>query len=106
MALPTKLTLEIVTPERPLVHAVVDEVTLVGSRCGPFEKAIALLAEGLEVSDLVSAVYPLQEGEAAFAAAGSPGMLKVLLTIPPEGQRRVSLKPPERKPARSRVAHR
>jgi F-type H+-transporting ATPase subunit epsilon len=30
MALPTKLTLEIVTPERPLVHAVVDEVTLPG----------------------------------------------------------------------------
>ena len=68
-----------------LASIVVDEVTLVGSRCGPFGKAIALLADGLDVSDLVSAVYPLQEGEAAFAASGSPGMLKVLLTIPREG---------------------
>ncbi|HEY7508911.1 MAG TPA: alcohol dehydrogenase catalytic domain-containing protein [Vicinamibacteria bacterium] len=68
-----------------LSSIVVDEVTLVGSRCGPFGKALALLADGLDVSDLVSAVYPLPEGEAAFAAAGRPGMLKVLLTIPPEG---------------------
>jgi threonine dehydrogenase-like Zn-dependent dehydrogenase len=59
---------------------VVDEITLVGSRCGPFAKALALLADGrLDVSDLVSAVYPLRDGQAAFAAASRPGMLKVLV---------------------------
>ncbi len=59
---------------------VVDEITLVGSRCGPFAKALALLASGrLEVSDLVSGVYPLAEAEAAFDAAARPGALKVLV---------------------------
>jgi threonine dehydrogenase-like Zn-dependent dehydrogenase len=63
-----------------LSAVVVDEITLVGSRCGPFPKALDLLASGrLAVSDLVSATYPLTEAEEAFAAAGRPGMLKVLI---------------------------
>jgi threonine dehydrogenase-like Zn-dependent dehydrogenase len=68
-----------------LSSLVVDEVTLVGSRCGPFPKALEQLAGGLDVSDLVSAVYPLADGEAAFAAAARPGMLKVLVAISGEG---------------------
>jgi threonine dehydrogenase-like Zn-dependent dehydrogenase len=57
---------------------VVDEITLAGSRCGAFDKAVALLAGGrLDLSGLVSAVYPL--GEAALAHAGRPGTLKVLV---------------------------
>jgi threonine dehydrogenase-like Zn-dependent dehydrogenase len=59
---------------------VVDEITLVGSRCGPFAKALDLLASGrLDVSDLVTAVYPLAEAEEAFDAAARPGVLKVLV---------------------------
>jgi threonine dehydrogenase-like Zn-dependent dehydrogenase len=59
---------------------VVDEITLVGSRCGPLAKALELLATGrLDVSDLVSAVYPLAQAAEAFEAAGRPGMLKVLV---------------------------
>lgn len=59
---------------------VVDEITLVGSRCGPFGKALDLLASGrLEVSDLVGAVYPLARAAEAFEAAARPGMLKVLV---------------------------
>jgi threonine dehydrogenase-like Zn-dependent dehydrogenase len=59
---------------------VVDEITLVGSRCGPFAKALELLSSGrLEVADLVSAVYPLGEVETAFEAAGRPESLKVLV---------------------------
>jgi threonine dehydrogenase-like Zn-dependent dehydrogenase len=61
---------------------VVDEITLVGSRCGPFPRALGLLASRrLDVSDLVSAVHPLAEGERAFAAAASPGQLKVLVRV-------------------------
>ena len=61
---------------------VVDEITIVGSRCGPFGKAIDLLARGrLEVADLVGAAYPLAEGARAFDAAGRPGMLKVLVRV-------------------------
>ena len=59
---------------------VVDEVTLVGSRCGPFAPALALLAGGgLEVADMVDQRFTLDDGVAAFAAAAAPGVLKVLI---------------------------
>jgi threonine dehydrogenase-like Zn-dependent dehydrogenase len=59
---------------------VVDEVTLVGSRCGPFPRALELLSDGrVDVGPLVHARYPLSEALAAFAHAARPGTLKVLL---------------------------
>lgn len=59
---------------------VVDEITVVGSRCGPFAPALRLLAAGLvDPTPLISACYGLEEGEAAFARAAEPGILKVLL---------------------------
>jgi threonine dehydrogenase-like Zn-dependent dehydrogenase len=59
---------------------VVDEVTLVGSRCGPFASALALLAGGtLQVADLVDERFSLADGVAAFSAAAAPGVLKVLI---------------------------
>ena len=59
---------------------VVDEVTLVGSRCGPFAPALDLLASGrVDVAPLVHARYPLSDGVAAFEHAARPGVLKVLL---------------------------
>jgi alcohol dehydrogenase len=67
--------------ELNLTMLVVDEVTLIGSRCGPFAPALRLLAGGLIATEpLISARYPLNEGVAAFQAAG--GQLKVLLEIP------------------------
>ncbi|MCO5166515.1 MAG: alcohol dehydrogenase catalytic domain-containing protein [Planctomycetes bacterium] len=63
-----------------LAPLVIDEVTLVGSRCGPFAPALAALARrGVAVAPLVDAVYPLAEGSEAVAHAGRPGTLKVLL---------------------------
>ena len=60
--------------------AVVDEITLVGSRCGPFAPALRLLADGrVNVEPLIHARYPLGEGLAAFAHAERSGVLKVLL---------------------------
>jgi threonine dehydrogenase-like Zn-dependent dehydrogenase len=65
-----------------LTMVVVDEVNLVGSRCGPFEPAIRLLEQGLvDVESLIQARYPLTEGLAAFERAATRGMLKVLLTM-------------------------
>ncbi len=59
---------------------VVDEITLLGSRCGPFPPAIRLLAEGaVTVRPLIHARYPLAEGVAALAHAGKKGVLKVLI---------------------------
>jgi threonine dehydrogenase-like Zn-dependent dehydrogenase len=61
---------------------VVDEVTLVGSRCGPFDPAIALLSSGaVRVDPLVARVSRLEDFEAAFAEARRA--LKVLFEIAP-----------------------
>jgi threonine dehydrogenase-like Zn-dependent dehydrogenase len=61
---------------------VVDEITLVGSRCGPFPEALKLLAEHkVDVSPLIQARYPLADGLKAFAHAQQKGVLKVLLAM-------------------------
>jgi threonine dehydrogenase-like Zn-dependent dehydrogenase len=61
---------------------VIDEITLIGSRCGPFAPAVRLLAAGdVQVGPLIEATYPLSEGERAFAHAAAPGALKVLLDM-------------------------
>lgn len=63
-----------------LSMGVVDEITIVGSRCGPFAPALACLADGkVPVERMVAAVYPLRDAEAAFAHAGRRGTLKVVL---------------------------
>lgn len=59
---------------------VVDEISVMGSRCGPFEPAIAALADGsIDPRPLVEAVYPLSRGLEAFEHAGRRGSLKILL---------------------------
>lgn len=59
---------------------VVDEVTVVGSRCGPFAPALRLLERGMiSTAQLVESIYPLEEGVEAFAHAARKGALKVLL---------------------------
>jgi threonine dehydrogenase-like Zn-dependent dehydrogenase len=61
---------------------VVDEITLIGSRCGPFPAALDLLASGqVDVEPLIHARYPLSEGLAAFERASTKGVLKVLLDM-------------------------
>jgi len=63
-----------------LSSVVVDEVTVVGSRCGPFPPALEMLAaRAVTVADLVEARHPLARGREAFAEADRPGALKVLL---------------------------
>jgi threonine dehydrogenase-like Zn-dependent dehydrogenase len=60
---------------------VVDEITLVGSRCGPFAPALETLAGGtLDPRPLVDAHYDLADAVAAFAHAAKPGVLKILVT--------------------------
>ncbi len=69
-----------------LSPVVVDELTLVGSRCGPFAPALRLLEAGLvDPRDLVDARYPLAEGVQALAHAARPGVFKVLLQPPAAG---------------------
>jgi threonine dehydrogenase-like Zn-dependent dehydrogenase len=66
--------------ELDLASLVVDEITVVGSRCGPFDAALRLLERGaVDVSPLIAARRGLSEGVAAYAEAAARGTLKVLL---------------------------
>ena len=59
---------------------IVNEITLVGSRCGRFEPAIRLLRVGkINVQDLISDQFPLDRAREAFRQAAGKGVLKVLL---------------------------
>jgi threonine dehydrogenase-like Zn-dependent dehydrogenase len=59
---------------------VVNEITLVGSRCGRFEPALRLLQSGrLRLSEMIAAEYPLSQAPEAFARAQEKGVIKVLL---------------------------
>jgi threonine dehydrogenase-like Zn-dependent dehydrogenase len=59
---------------------IVNEVTLVGSRCGRFGPALKLIAGGkLHLEEMISETFALGEGPQAFARAAERGVLKVLL---------------------------
>jgi threonine dehydrogenase-like Zn-dependent dehydrogenase len=59
---------------------IVNEITLVGSRCGRFEPALRLLKNRkVRVDGMISEVLPLKDARRAFREAAKPGVLKVLL---------------------------
>jgi threonine dehydrogenase-like Zn-dependent dehydrogenase len=61
---------------------VVDEITLVGSRCGPFARALDLLVRGrIRVRPFLTAVYPFERWERAFRRARLAGSFKVLIRM-------------------------
>ncbi|MEZ5353636.1 MAG: alcohol dehydrogenase catalytic domain-containing protein [Bryobacteraceae bacterium] len=58
---------------------IVNEISLVGSRCGRFEPALRLLPK-LNLDPMIAARFPLDHAPEAFAEASRSGVLKVLLT--------------------------
>jgi len=65
-----------------LAPLVINEISVVGSRCGPFPDAIHALETGeVDVSALVSARYPLARGIEALDAAGRNDNIKVLIDV-------------------------
>jgi threonine dehydrogenase-like Zn-dependent dehydrogenase len=65
-----------------LAPVVINEVTIVGSRCGPFKKALSALETGrVTVAPLISARYALSKGLEALEHARSHPVLKVLLDV-------------------------
>jgi threonine dehydrogenase-like Zn-dependent dehydrogenase len=59
---------------------VVDEINIIGSRCGPFEPALRLMEKReVDPTVLIMDSYKLSDGLKAFEQAAKPGMLKVLL---------------------------
>lgn len=65
-----------------MTPVVVNEITVLGSRCGRFEPALRALSRGLDVAPLIEKRFPLAQAEKAFKLAGKPGSLKVLLEMP------------------------
>ena len=67
-----------------LTAVVVNELRLVGSRCGQLSHAIELLASGrIDPRPLIAARYELAQAEQALEHAAQKGVLKVLLDLPP-----------------------
>lgn len=61
---------------------VIDEVTIVGSRCGPFAAAIRILEKNLvSIEALIDKIYPFSEALTAFEHARQKGSLKILLKM-------------------------
>jgi threonine dehydrogenase-like Zn-dependent dehydrogenase len=70
------------TTELNAAPVVVDEISIVGSRCGRFRPALELLRRGaVEVDALVDGEFPLSEGVRALERAAEPGVLKVLIRM-------------------------
>ena len=68
------------TPKWAAARVVVDEITIVGSRCGRFAPALGLLAnQKVPVERLISGTFPLSNGLEAMRRAAEPGTLKILL---------------------------
>jgi threonine dehydrogenase-like Zn-dependent dehydrogenase len=66
--------------EVDLSRVVVDEIALVGSRCGPFEPALVMLESGnVQPECLIERSFPLEDGISAFRHARSSASLKVLI---------------------------
>ena len=67
-------------PQADLTRIAVDEVRVIGSRCGPFDAALRLLDAGIvDVLSLIDARYPIEQSMEALEHAAQNGMLKVLL---------------------------
>ncbi|HOC91958.1 MAG TPA: alcohol dehydrogenase catalytic domain-containing protein [bacterium] len=69
--------------EKPSIDVslwVVNEITIVGSRCGPFDPALEALASGeINPSPLIDGIFPFNQIAEAFEAAQKPGSLKFLV---------------------------
>ena len=69
------------SPRWDAARVVVDEITIVGSRCGRFAPALELLStNAVEVKDLITDEIPLSRGVEAMKLAAEPGVMKVLLS--------------------------
>jgi threonine dehydrogenase-like Zn-dependent dehydrogenase len=62
-----------------LTPVVVDEITVVGSRCGLFRPALDYLQTGVDLSPIIDSIYPFESALQAFDRAKTRGALKVLL---------------------------
>ncbi len=66
--------------ELDTAQLVIDELTIVGSRCGPFVPALSAIEhDRIDPTLLLTRTFPMSEGVRALEAAAAPGSLKILL---------------------------
>ena len=69
-------------PSLEMAPVVINEITVQGSRCGPFPDAInALARREIDVESMISRVLPIQKASEAFELAADPRYIKILLKI-------------------------
>jgi threonine dehydrogenase-like Zn-dependent dehydrogenase len=65
-----------------MAPTVIDETRIVGSRCGPFEPALGLIADNrIKLAPLISATYDIEAALEAFQVSARSDVLKVQLNI-------------------------
>lgn len=65
-----------------LNRVVINEITIIGSRCGPFHRALeAIEKKSVELRPMISRIFNIEDGVKAFEYASQKGVLKVLLKI-------------------------
>lgn len=64
-----------------MTSVVVNEITVIGSRCGLFQPALDYLERGVDLSPLISVVFPFEKALEAFEAAKTKGAMKVMLSF-------------------------
>ena len=68
--------------ELNLASIVINEITILGSRCGRFEPAMRLIASGkIDFSQMISKIYPIEQAVEAFDANNAKDTIKILLKI-------------------------
>ena len=68
--------------ELNLAPIVINEITILGSRCGRFEPAMRLIASGkIDFSQMISKIYPIEQAIKAFDANNEKDTIKILLKI-------------------------
>lgn len=68
--------------ELNLAPIVINEITILGSRCGRFEPAMRLIASGkIDFSQMISKIYPIEQAIKAFDANNAKDTIKILLKI-------------------------
>lgn len=68
--------------ELNLAPIVINEITILGSRCGRFEPAMRLIASGkIDFSQMISKIYPIEQAVEAFDANNAKDTIKILLKI-------------------------
>lgn len=80
-----KIVMKTTTVEKPsldLSQVAVNEIKIIGSRCGPFAPTLRLLERHkFPLEEMIDSIFPLERGLAAFTRAKEKGVLKVLLEI-------------------------